>query len=340
MRAKLFVVACGALLLWAVSVGTFLSLCEDDWCFVTTWQKVRAADSFERCVSLGFPVAESHPRQCQAGEKIFVEMPTTTPLPTSAANPSGTSAVASELIRVAAPIPNALVQSPITVSGEARGNWYFEASFPVRLLDANGNLLVAVPAHARGEWMTPEFVPFEATLAFATPKTETGTLVFAKDNPSGLPEHDLSVSVPVRFALHIGNGSMMRTVDLYYYNPKNDLDASGKAQCSSKGLVPLSRTMGVTKTPIADTIRLLLQGLISLDEQKAGVTTEYPLPGFEFTSASLKDGTLMLEFADPLHRSSGGACRSSLLQAQIEATARQFPGVNEVVWSPSDLFQP
>lgn len=104
------------------------------------------------------------------------------------------------LIKVSTPATNALVASPLVVSGEARGNWYFEASFPIRLYDASGVELVAVPAQAQGEWMTTEFVPFSATLNFNKPATATGTLVFEKDNPSGLPENDDQISIPVRFS--------------------------------------------------------------------------------------------------------------------------------------------
>lgn len=163
----------------------FLFECEDDWCFVFDWQRVRSADSFERCVALGFPVMESYPRRCAAGDKSFTETVDTP--------------VTEEKVRVTAPAANAVVKSPLTVTGSARGPWYFEASFPVRLYDALGNELAAVPAQAKGEWMTIEYVPFEATLSFKTPATATGTLVFEKDNPSGLPEHADSVSIPVRF---------------------------------------------------------------------------------------------------------------------------------------------
>ncbi len=47
--------------------------------------------------------------------------------------------------------------------------------------------------------MTTEFVSFSATLTFPLPDTTEGRLVFEKDNPSGLPEHDDQVSFPVRF---------------------------------------------------------------------------------------------------------------------------------------------
>ncbi len=92
-----------------------------------------------------------------------------------------------------------LATSPLLIRGKARGYWYFEASFPVRLLDGNGKLLAIKPAQADSEWMTEEFVPFSMTLEFEKPTTETGALILQKDNPSGLPEYDDELVIPVRF---------------------------------------------------------------------------------------------------------------------------------------------
>lgn len=101
-------------------------------------------------------------------------------------------------IIVDSPAPNAVVTSPLTITGKARGTWYFEASFPVRLLDDDGNELVVIPAQAQGDWMTEDFVPFSVTLAFVT-TAKTGTLVLERDNPSGMPENDKAIEIPVRF---------------------------------------------------------------------------------------------------------------------------------------------
>lgn len=108
-------------------------------------------------------------------------------------------AAKANLIRVASPKLNGIVKSPLTISGEARGNWYFEATFPLQILDAKGRLLAQGFATAQGEWMTTEFVPFTAELKFTKPSTKTGTLVLQKDNPSGLPENDDELRFPVRF---------------------------------------------------------------------------------------------------------------------------------------------
>lgn len=105
----------------------------------------------------------------------------------------------SDWITLDVPQPNAAVSSPLTITGQARGNWYFEASFPVRLLDDQGNEITITPAQAQGDWMTTDFVPFSAVLTFTT-SAPSGTLVLQKDNPSGLPENDASISIPVTFA--------------------------------------------------------------------------------------------------------------------------------------------
>jgi len=104
-----------------------------------------------------------------------------------------------ELLKLESPAPGSLIKSPLTVTGEARGFWYFEASFPVRVLDANGKELGVGIAQAEGPWMTVDLVPFRATVEFKAPATDTGFLVLEKDNPSGLPEHAQEIRYPVRF---------------------------------------------------------------------------------------------------------------------------------------------
>lgn len=239
-----------------------------------------------------------------------------------------------DLIWVQAPLPNQTITSPVSIVGKARGNWYFEASFPVILLDAHGNILAQAPAQAEGEWMTTEYVPFSLSLIFPKSATATGTLVLQKDNPSGLSEYADELRMPVRFE------SLTQAVKLYYYNQEKDKDASGNILCSSRGLVAVDRQIPVSQTPIQDTVRLLLQGQLTLSEKNQGISTEYPLPGLFLEGASLKGGTLTLEFSDPQNKTSGGSCRVSILWKQIEATAKQFEGVQNVTFIPEELFQP
>ena len=130
-----------------------------------------------------------------------VDKPSPEPSPgTVGESPSPSPAAEQEpALRVSAPLADAVVSSPLMVTGEARGGWFFEASFPVTLLDADGKPVVRGYAQAQGEWMTDQFVPFKAELTFAVPASTTGTLVLEKANASGLPEHAAELRVPVRF---------------------------------------------------------------------------------------------------------------------------------------------
>lgn len=105
----------------------------------------------------------------------------------------------SDVIHVWEPRTGDLVGSPLTILGEARGTWYFEATFPMHLLDGNGKVIAEHYAEAQGDWMTADDVAFKGSLEFETPDTAEGTLVLKKDNPSGLPEHEDEIRIPVRF---------------------------------------------------------------------------------------------------------------------------------------------
>lgn len=111
---------------------------------------------------------------------------------------------ADDMVVLDEPRPGDRISSPLTVRGRARGTWFFEASFPVVLTDWDGRIIAQVPAQATDEWMTTDFVPFEATLNFTVPAgpgdgTNRGFLILRKDNPSGLPEHDDSREIMIHF---------------------------------------------------------------------------------------------------------------------------------------------
>ena len=92
-----------------------------------------------------------------------------------------------DLISVDSPRIKEKVSSPFTISGKARGSWFFEGSFPVILTDWDGKIIAKGIAKAQGEWMTTEYVPFTATLTYTLPAGTLytrGTLILKKDNPS------------------------------------------------------------------------------------------------------------------------------------------------------------
>lgn len=127
-----------------------------------------------------------------------------TPTPTQESSPT----TYKDLVEIFSPLPNSVISlsSPVTnleVKGRARGTWFFEASFPVKLLNTTGDTIATGIAQADGEWMTTEFVGFTATLSIRSTINQTGVigaLVLQKDNPSGEPEQEDTFIVPVQFA--------------------------------------------------------------------------------------------------------------------------------------------
>lgn len=113
----------------------------------------------------------------------------------------------SDLIVLDMPNNGDVISNPLKLSGKARGNWYFEASFSAILTDWDGKIIKEIPVQAKGEWMTTEFVPFEAVMDFQSPYKagdpdfmKNGTLILQKANASGLPEHDDALEIRVKFA--------------------------------------------------------------------------------------------------------------------------------------------
>ncbi|MCF7845291.1 MAG: Gmad2 immunoglobulin-like domain-containing protein [Candidatus Pacebacteria bacterium] len=146
-------------------------------------------DSFEECVEAGNPVMESYPRQCiHEGEKFVEDI--------------GNEVEKTDLIQLHSVQPDKKIESPLTITGEARGEWFFEAEFPVTLT-WDGEVIAQGIATAEDDWMTSDFVPFESVITFSVSEEmvgEEGVLSLHKSNPSGLPENDDVLEVPVIFS--------------------------------------------------------------------------------------------------------------------------------------------
>lgn len=172
-----------------ISIIAVLIIVAGVWWFLSARPSVPIT-TFEECITAGNPVMESSPRQCRAGGQTFTEF-------------IGNELEKTSLIRIATPRPNQIISSPLTITGEARGNWFFEASFPVILTDWDGRIIARGIAQAKSDWMTTDFVPFEATLTFTVDKetySNKGSLILKKDNPSGLSQNDDALEIPIVFA--------------------------------------------------------------------------------------------------------------------------------------------
>lgn len=103
-------------------------------------------------------------------------------------------------IAVSAPAIKASISSPLRVEGVARGTWFFEGSFPLTLVNWNGLIIAEGYAQAQGDWMTEDRVPWVGEIEFTKPEfDERGYLILQKDNPSGEPQFDDSIEIPIIF---------------------------------------------------------------------------------------------------------------------------------------------
>lgn len=147
-------------------------------------------NNFEECATAGFAVMESYPRRCRDSRgNTFTE-------------DIGNELAKQDLIRIDNPRPNQKITNPLLISGQARGSWFFEGDFPVVLTDWDGRIVAQGIARAQGEWMTEDFVSYAAVLEFDQPNisvSNKGTLILKRDNPSGLPENNDALELPVKF---------------------------------------------------------------------------------------------------------------------------------------------
>ncbi|MFH1030692.1 MAG: GerMN domain-containing protein [bacterium] len=237
----------------------------------------------------------------------------------------------SNLIRVEIPKPDDIIFSPLTVKGEARGNWFFEGSFPVKLYNENNNLLSVSIAQAKGEWMTENLVPFEAEIVFDNPGQGKGTLVFEKDNPSDMPELDDELRIPVFF----GSQDPL-SVKVYFNNSKLDPEFS----CNK--VFPVEREIYDTKAVARAAIEELLKGPTE-DEKANGFFTSIN-SGVKINSLSIENKIARIDFAEGIEYQVGGSCRVSAIRAEITETLKQFDSVDEVIISVNgrtkDILQP
>lgn len=129
-------------------------------------------------------------------------------------------------------------------------------------------------------------------------------------------------------------------ITLYVYDPSRDLDAGGNVLCSNAGIVPVSRSIPQTPTPLGAALELLFAGSLTIEERARGLTTEFPLEEVVLESVDIENGTAVISINDPENSTSGGACRTNIMSMQIKRTATQFPTVTDVRFEPEEVFQP
>jgi spore germination protein GerM len=219
------------------------------------------------------------------------------------------------------------------IEGQARGSWYFEASFPIKLLDSSGKELAVTIAQAQSDWMTADFVPFKAVINLSVlPEINEGILVFQKDNPSGLPKNDKEVRVPVYFP----DSKELTAVKIFFNNSNLDPEFS----CNQ--VFPVERFVSKTQGIARVALESLFRGPTFKEISDSFYTSLNS--GVKIQKLTIEDGIARVDFDGQLEFQMGGSCRVAAIRAQITETLKQFSTVKEVIISidgrTEDILQP
>ncbi|MFH1427427.1 MAG: GerMN domain-containing protein [Patescibacteria group bacterium] len=335
MKHALIIIIILAILTVAAIIGLRLFTDEDTWlCENGEWVKhgnpsapmpengcgeeEPEITNFIECEQAGYAVLESYPRQCQTPDgDLFTE-------------DIGNELEKIDLIRIDYPRPNQEIISPLVISGEARGTWFFEASFPVKLYDDSSTLLTSAIASTTEDWMTEDFVPFQAMLTFSAPVGTYGKLILEKDNPSDLPENADELIIPIKF------GEVeLEIVKVYFNNELLDPEVS----CDK--VFPVERIVS-PENPKEQAILELLKGETDKEKTEGYMTSINPNVELQFLT--IDEGVARVDFDEQLEYQVGGSCRVAAISAQIRNTLLQFPDINEVIISVNgrteDILQP
>jgi len=260
---------------------------------------------------------------CQNGQWVRHGYPSA-PQPTTPCPGQSQIAIVPEgEVIVVTPKVNDIISSPLMIEGQAKGNWFFEASFPVKLVDDNGNQLAQIAVWATQDWTTADYVPFQGEMTFSPGLATTGKLIFQNDNPSSLPQNQKSFEVPVQFSPPT---TETMTVKVYFNNDKLDPEISCNKVFSIERQVP--KTEAVARAAVEE----LLKGP-SLAERQQGYFTNIN-PGVKIQSLIIDEqGMAKIDFDEQIQNQVGGSCRVSAIRAEITETLKQFPTVKSVTIS-------
>lgn len=241
-------------------------------------------------------------------------------------------------IKISSPTANSAISNPLIITGQAKGSWFFEGSFPIQVLDSTSKMIAQGYAQAEDEWMTENFVPFTATINFPTTGAETGFVVLSKDNPSGLPENNASITIPIKFPTIVEeatpasressdkSGDEYMDVKVFLGNFNFDPNVM---HCEKT--YPVTRSVPKTKAVARAAIESLLKG-ISMEEEDHGYFTRIN-SGVKIQSLAIQNGTAYIDFNQALQDKVGGSCLTATIRSQITETLKQFSSVKNVVIS-------
>ncbi len=125
--------------------------------------------------------------------------------PGSSLTPDLAPAQKEGLIVVTSPLPESTVStSPLVIKGRAVGNWFFEATAPVTVVNWDGIIIGEgyIKVDDGYDWMTTDMVPFTGTISYDASQLgvyKYGWIIVRKDNPSDNPQFDDSLEFKILF---------------------------------------------------------------------------------------------------------------------------------------------
>ncbi len=241
-----------------------------------------------------------------------------------------TGSVLPETLRISSPSIGEMVESPVVITGEARG-WFFEGSFPITIVDENGATLTQGFASSLDDWMTDAFVPFKAELSFAPGNAKSGAIIFSQNNPADMEGSEvLQYELPVSFQPQVGE-----KITLYFNNSKID-----PTTLSCETVYPVERAFLSSQDKAKDALSALLAGP-NENEVANGYFSSISKEAV-LRTISIQNGVMVLDFNEKLN--TGGSCQSQSIRAQIESTARALGLANSVMvtvnGSPDGVLEP
>ena len=101
-----------------------------------------------------------------------------------------------DLVSFSIPVGSA-VSGIQTATGVVSGGYFFEGNIIVRILDGSKVVLRSTYGTATMDWMNTGPVSFTTNLDFTGITTGPSYIEIHNDNPSGLPQYDKSILIPV-----------------------------------------------------------------------------------------------------------------------------------------------
>ncbi len=298
---------CAALLLAALLACSFGFSCSP------TTKPSTTISSFEECVAAGYPVMESYPRQCRAGDQSFTEIINTE------AN-----------IRVSEPSVNQDVGSVFTLKGEAR---VFENQLNYKVFEDGGSILKEGMLQA----MSPDvgqFGSFEAQISIGNPKSNRGRLEVFDYSAKDGSEID-KVIIPLYF-----DSEKLQTVKVFW-GRSEEMGGNSANDCTL--VYPVERKIWKTQSLARVALEELLAGPTPKEEQSQGYFSSIN-DGVAIKSLKIEKGIAYVDFDSKLEYQVGGSCRVASISSQIKSTLRQFNTVSDVIISidgrTEDILQP